>query len=150
MKHITYGRDKECIAWAAARAGVGDVVGFDPYARAIGVVEDDGRIIAAAVFYYFEGSACRLSLASDGSRRWLTREFIVRVFAYPFVQCRLNRISCEIPVSNVEAIALCQHFGFRLEGTKRMATLTGKDVLIFGLLRDECRWLDPRQTRKAA
>ena len=52
----------------------------------------------------------------------------------------LERIELEVFASNVVAIKLYKHFGFREEGRKRMARkLDGvyDDVILFGLLREE-------------
>jgi len=149
MRSVVYGLESQLIPVAAQWAGAEDPRWFDPNATALGAL-CDGRIVAVAVFYQFTPTDCRISLASDGSKRWLTREFIVRVFAYPFVQMHLNRLTAEIPATNRAAVRLCQHFGFRPEGAKRKACHDGSDELIFGLLREECKWLGPRRRLAAA
>lgn len=149
MRSVVYGLESELIPLAAAWAGARDPRWLDPNATALGAV-DDGRVVAVAVFYQFTARDCRISLASDGSKQWLTREFIVRVFAYPFVQMHLKRITAEIPASNGPAVSLCLKFGFRDEGRKRKACADGSDGVILGMLREECKWLGPRPLAAAA
>lgn len=144
MMRLIYNDEATLLPWAAAKVGNPQLTGFDPRAVAIGIAREE-EIAAVAVYYHFEGNDCRISLASDGSRRWMTREFVTHVFAYPFIQLHLDRITAEIPRDRIEAARLCGRFGFIIEGTKR-----GTNTMIFGLLRTECRWLGPRAMAAAA
>ena len=63
----------------------------------------------------------------------------------------LERIELEVFASNVVAIKLYKHFGFREEGRKRMARkLDGvyDDVILFGLLREEWQQSPPFHSDK--
>jgi RimJ/RimL family protein N-acetyltransferase len=99
-----------------------------------------GEIVASVVFDRFAGPDCEISIATDKSRRWLNREVAIRIAAYPFAQLGLDRVSAFVDAGNQGAIQLVNRLGFRLEGEKRHPD-PAKSVLMFGLLKDECRWL---------
>jgi RimJ/RimL family protein N-acetyltransferase len=71
----------------------------------------------------------------------ITKRFLFSIFWCPFEQFGVNHISCAIEESNRRSLKLCMHLGFRLEGKLREAAVDGKDVLMMGMLKRECRWL---------
>lgn len=156
MRQAVYGDDKRLIEWAAKRVGVSSFR-FD--AHAIGLVhindvaEPDAdrdsagrRIAAVTVLDGFSKCDANMHIASDGSGLWLTREFLVRSFAYPFVQCGLRRVTGLVPAKNTEALKFDLHLGFRLEGRCRDA-LPDDDIIVLGMRRIDCRFL-PKEHRR--
>lgn len=107
--------------------------------------EVDGQLVAVAVYEHFTDGDCHVHIASDGSRRWCTRELLVRWFAYPFLQLRLRRITGLVPSRNERALKFDLALGFQVEGRMREAFPDG-DMIILGMLRRECRFL-PRSSR---
>lgn len=107
---------------------------------AIGLAEDD-RLIAGVVYSrYFPGVMIDMSVAAEPGSRWVSRSFLRDVFRYPFVQLGLGRVQACIAADNAPSLRLCAGLGFQHEGTLRQAGEGGRDVLVFGLLRGECRW----------
>jgi len=100
-----------------------------------------GVIRAVVVWDTFSTSGCFISIASDGSRKWLTNELAVRACAYPFIQCGHRRMSALVSVRNFDSLVFVRRFGFEKEGCMREAGLDGEDVILFGMLRSECGWL---------
>ena len=105
------------------------------------ILEKDGDITAVAVYnnWYPENSV-EISIASVG-RNWLTRPFLSAVFRTPFIEWKMRRVTSSIAEDNHRSIRFCSHLGFRHEGTIREGAAPGKDLLIFGLLKSECRYL---------
>lgn len=137
MSRYIYGEDERLVAWAEARVSHQR---FRSDACAIGH-ERDGELVGVAVFDTFSGTSCVVGLASDGSRRWMTREFAIRVMAFPFLQCGFARITCFVSTLNEASLRYTRHFGWVEEGRLREAGPTGEDMIVFGLLRRECRFL---------
>lgn len=133
-----YGKDRDMTAWAAAQICAGG--GFPADARAIGV-ERDGKLIAVTVWHAFCLSDVTMSIATNRTRRCASREFLFRSFAYPFLQLDLPRVTCKVDAGNDDSVRLAQHLGFEQEGRLRRAAPAGRDVLLFGMLRSECRWI---------
>jgi RimJ/RimL family protein N-acetyltransferase len=137
MKTVVYERVEEMVAWAKAHM---DGNNFRDDATAIGVANDD-EFVGVVVFDAFTTTGCWISVASDGNGRWLTREFIIKVFAYPFIQLGYPRLNAFVSVDNQASMALCEGFGFKREGVMRQAGAKGEDLVMLGMLKSECRWL---------
>ncbi|MRN43474.1 MULTISPECIES: GNAT family protein [unclassified Brucella] len=123
--------------WAAHQIGIDQ---FRSDATTIAVLKEK-QIIGVTVFDTFSPGECQVHVASDGSRRWLTRDYLRMVFAYPFVQLQFRRVTSLVPETNTASARFCAHTGFREEGRLREAGLHGEDLIVFGMLRRECRWL---------
>lgn len=70
----------------------------------------------------------------------LTRLFLRGLFFYPFLQLHCERITVLIDDNNLKSIRLVEHVGFMREGCLRRAR-PGGDVYLYGLLKENCRWL---------
>lgn len=137
MRSVIYDDKDRMLAWAANVIGIRQ---FRADAQAIGQ-ERDGELIAVVVFDGFTDVDCNMHLASDGTARWMSRELLVRSFAYPFIQCRMKRVTGLVDAGNEEALRLNEHLGFVREGMHRMACADGGDLISMGLLRRDCRWI---------
>lgn len=145
---VVYADTSKMVAWAEARIHLWTARAD---AQALGV-ERDGALVGVVVFDTFGPKACMVHVASDGSRRWLTRGLIRRVCAYLWRQCGFGRVTMIVDARNAAAINLCLRFGAVQEGCLREAAYGGGDQLLFGVLSRDCvRWLDarPRKQYKA-
>lgn len=136
-KTLAYGDDARFIEWASEITGAR----YFPDARAIGVVDGD-RIRGAAIFDVFSLSSCNIHFVSDGSKRWLTREALIAFFAYPFIQCKLRRVTGYIALKNAEAQKMAVDLGATYEGLLRYG-LPDDDLVIYGITRDRCVFIPP-------
>lgn len=133
-----YDRRDELLAWAQTR-----IRGWAPREDAVAIgCEVEGRLVGVVVFDTHSPTTCFMHIAA-GERRWLSKEFIVAVMAYPFLQVGYPRISCMVSETNALSLRLTRLFGWKEEGRMRQAGIDGEDVLIFGMLRNECRFLPP-------
>lgn len=136
-----YSDPERYLAWAAEKVGVRS---FRRDARAIGLEGRKG-LVAVAVYDTFSPGTCCMHIASDGSRRWLTRDFLFRMFAYPFMQMGQRRVTGLIAASNGASLRFARHIGFRDEGVLREEAPDG-DMIVLGMLRRECKWI-PEEER---
>lgn len=134
---LLYGEEHRLLPWAAEKIGLSR---FRDDAKSIGI-ERDGEIAAVAVYDTFSEVECSVHLASDGSRRWMTREFLVAGFAYPFIQCGFQSMTGLVPSDNEAALQFDLHIGWTYVGTRRSAMPGGRDLIILEMLRDDCKWL---------
>lgn len=129
------------LSWARGRMREVDPhFNFRNDAYAIGHVRKDA-FVGAAVFDTFSDGDCLVHLVSDGSKRWMTRDFATVAMAYPFLQCDFPRITCMVSENNEASLRYTAKFGWSLEGYLRGAGTNGEGLLVFGMLRSECRWL---------
>lgn len=136
VRVTAYSDPDRYIGWAAQKIGISS---FRPDARAIGL-ERRGDLIAATVYDTFSPGSCAMHIASDGSGRWLNRDFLFRMFAYPFIQCGFRRVTGLIAANNTASLRFARHIGFRDEGVLREEAPDG-DVIVLGMLRRECKWI---------
>lgn len=126
------------IPWARDRIGL--LRPFEQYAKAI-MLLDDQKLLAVTVYTDYAPRNISLHIASNGSKRWLTRAFLLASFDYPFDQLGVRRVTGLVAASNPAALKFDLHLGFRVEGRMRGASEDGSDLLVLGMLRHECRYL---------
>jgi len=131
MKSVVYGQNYRFVYWAQ------DVIGteFRTDAESIGLEDEAGTIRAATIFDNFSACDCCMHIASDGTPAWLNREFIVRSFAYPFIQCEYRRVTGLVPASRERALKFDLHLGFEIEGRMKDA-LPDEDIIVLGMTRE--------------
>lgn len=142
---ILYGHDQKVCDWVSEKLfGVPEQFEY-PYAKGIGIVRDD-KLIAGVVYdgirTYPDGRyhQCEMSIASV-DKKWCTRHTLRELFAYPFIQLRLERAQTTCSASNEGVIMFNQRLGFVKEGVHRQAWPMGGDAISWSMLPQECRWL---------
>lgn len=137
MKTTVYGRDAEVCAWVAAR------VDEEHFHNAVGIgLEEDGELIAGVVFDQYSGPGIVIHVAAVPGKRWMNRDFLFRVFAYPFLQLHCKRVTGLVRVDNLPAQKFDEHLGFKREGLIRSACTDGTDMILYGMLASECKFLE--------
>lgn len=137
MKTVIYNQNDRVIDWVGDRVneanfGIGSV--------GIGL-EEDGELIAGVVFNMYNGPSISMHVAAIPGKRWMTRDYLWRCFAYPFIQLKCNRITGLVREDNIEAQKFDEHLGFKREGLLRQACEDGTNMILYGMLKDECRFL---------
>lgn len=141
---MIYGQDRLLATWAADQIGAGG--GFSSDVKAIGV-EIDGQLAAVTLWDYITQYNCVMSVASDGGRRWMTRDYLYRSFFYPFGQLKLRVATCLVAENNANSMRLCKHIGFKEVG--RIPYGSGDhDDIVLCMTKDECRWIAPDIARR--
>lgn len=111
---------------------------LSPAARFIGVVTD-GQLRGVFGIDGWTGEDCEAFMAGRP-----TRELLRVVSEYCFGMLACSRITCRVLETNAPMVALIERLGFTAEGRLRKA-LNGRDVLIFGMLKEECPWARNQQ-----
>lgn len=112
-----------------------------PLYTAIGL-EKDGDIVAGVVFNIKSGASILMHVASDGSKHWMTPAYLAGCFRYPFIQEKCRRITGLVRADNHEAQTFNEHLGFKREGQLRAACSDGTDIIVYGMLKSECRFIE--------
>lgn len=126
----------EVTKWVSEHSEGTFVPGLNP---GIGIVTN-GEIVGGVAYDGFNGANINIHVASNGSKRWINREFLWFVFYYPFVQLGCKRVTGVVPSYNKAAIDFDEKVGFELEATLTNAHPLG-DLLIYKMTPDKCRWL---------
>jgi RimJ/RimL family protein N-acetyltransferase len=135
---ILAGHDQEVIGWVASRIKHFNVT---EYSAALGLLDSKGRLVAGVVYDNFRGYDINMHIAAIPGGKWLNREFLREGFRYPFLYLGVERITGLVAASNVEAQRFDEHLGFVLEGRVRKGLPDGDDLLVYGMLKSECRFL---------
>ena len=143
---ILAGQAEVIARWVEAR-----VPGYRSFDTPAGFgVLREGRLAAGVVFHNYDARAGDIEVAiAAESPRWASREVFYTAFAYPFLQLGCRRVTARVPVANMRARRLVEGAGFVLEGLVRSAAPDGGDVLIYGMLKEECRWVSPQPRPRA-
>ena len=138
---IVYGENTKAAAWCLRE-------GWQLGSTAQGIgLERNGELVALCTFDDYRGSDIRIHAAKEIAQRFIPREYLHAVYAYPFIQLGCLRVTAPIVASNVEAIALVQRAGFVYE-TKLARAARGDDLMIYVLWRESCRFLAPKWKEK--
>jgi hypothetical protein len=140
-------RDFAVIGGAEVDAALGEWVkartkhltlGLTP-ATAVGLLNTRHEIVAAVIYENFiRDISIDVHIAIEGR---MTPEFLGEIFRYPFQQLRVRRLTAKVAASNATSRRFVERLGFRLEGTIRQQLPDLEDLLIYGMLESECRWL---------
>jgi RimJ/RimL family protein N-acetyltransferase len=129
------------LAFVLERIPVLSAGDMEPYA-ALGLAEIDeegfATFLAGVIYHNWRQPNIEITFAA--TRNWATRGFIRSVFNAPFNQMGCTRITCLTPKRNKKSRNLLTKLGFVPEGNLRRA-LSGRDLLIYGMLKEECKWI---------
>lgn len=109
----------------------------EPY-FALGFLSDDKKPLAAFVFNDYTGANMELTVASERGR--LNREIMRYVARYVFVQHGCRRLTVRTKRRNKRVKKLAELLGFKYEGVQKHF-YADDDAVVFGMTRDNCRWL---------
>lgn len=144
---LLYGQDAVVGRWVSERIPHMAGADFGPMV-ALGVLGRDDALIGGVVFHEYR-PRCRSIEASfaSASPRWLTKNLIGRIMAYPFDQLLCERVTAVTPRKAASARRFLDEFGFKREGLIRRG-FGDDDAVISGLLKSEwlrSRWVQPRE-----
>lgn len=117
---------------------------FGPCA-AIGV-QENGILFCGVVYNEYrepEGDV-RMHIAATNPK-WCLPGRIRAFFDYPFNQLGCQRVTAVVSEHNGAARKLDEYLGFVHEGTIRRGFPDGSDAILYGMLKEECRWFQPKK-----
>ena len=107
----------------------------------LGVVKD-GVLVGGVVYHDYRGFNCQISAAFD--KPWACRSTLRALGDYPFNQLGCIRLTMVIGRKNKKAKKIANALGFTLEGVLKRGLDGSEDAFIWGLLKDDCRWIKER------
>jgi len=106
----------------------------------IGVFDAACEFQAVILFNNWEEKNVSIHIASV-SPKWATREVLKVAFTYAFLELGVQRVTGTVRENNTKARALNLRLGFKQEGVMRQFYDTGESDIIFGMTKDECKWI---------
>lgn len=139
MRFLLTNKDELVADWVAKR--IPHYV-FSPSGyTAIGLMNEAGMILAGVIYENYTRRDVHVHIAANG-KNWMSKRWLGEVFRYPFEQLRVERLTALIPESNRGSERFTKHLGFKKEGQVRNMLAGDEDLLVYGMLKSECRFLD--------
>jgi RimJ/RimL family protein N-acetyltransferase len=107
--------------------------------QALGVVRH-GQLVGGVVYHHYRGFDIQIAAAFD-AKSWALPGTLRALCAYPFVQLGVTRVTAITGKKNKKARRTLERIGFALEGVAKRGLDGVEDAMIFGLLKDNCKWL---------
>lgn len=138
MRRIIHpGQDDARIgAWVGERTGQTDWGLF----KAFGV-ESEGMLVAGVVFNQYRHPGISMHVAGEGGH-WLSRSLLRELFDYAFNACGCLRVTGLVRADALNVLKFDKKIGFKFEGRIRRGAADGTDLILLGMLREECRFID--------
>lgn len=142
--------EQEILAkWALRRldddTALEDIVPYYAFA-----VKRNGKASAVVLWNNYRrmkhGADIRVIIAADDPK-WCLPGVLRELFTYPFIHLGCTRITAVIKDGNARSLKLCRGLGFRKEGVLRRGYNGKSNAIILSMLREECKWLLPREDR---
>ena len=102
-------------------------------------VLQDGKPVGGVVFNNYRGFDIHMSAAFEGCA--LTRQNLSTLCEYVFGQLNVRRVTAITGKKNRRARKALRIIGFIEEGTCKHALDGVQDAVVYGLLRENCRWI---------
>jgi hypothetical protein len=119
---------------------------FAPY-RALGLVDDAGRLHGGVIFNGYNGANVDLTLVCQVP---LQRRWIVQALEFGFTSLKATRLTARTRRTNKIHVGFLQRLGFKYEGCAARYYGEGKanDAMVYRMLRSECRWIGGQNGRR--
>ncbi len=137
--------DDRLLRWVCGKIGVRSLMDG---ARAIGVENDAGNILAVVAYDRFTDGDCCAHIAYDKEQGLIPPAFWTVTHAYPYVTMDLVRTTALMRDDNPAAIAFAERQGYVYEGRIRKGDIDA-DLVLYGLLREESPFLKRDYLAKA-
>jgi RimJ/RimL family protein N-acetyltransferase len=108
---------------------------------ALGMLDQDRkRLIAGVIYHGYTGTDIILSIAAT-SPKWCRKSNLAMIFNYPFNTLGCRRATVIVDEHNHRSLRMVRGFGFQQEGLLREAAPDGSNRILFGMLKQECKFL---------
>jgi len=120
-------------------------IGCPPFPEpctSIGFVRaDTNALVGGVTFAGYTGSEIWGSIWVDDPIMW-TRTNLRHMFDYPFNVCKVRRLAAIVKGDNNKSLRVIKKMRFQQEGVSRQFFGPETDGVLFGMLREECKWID--------
>jgi hypothetical protein len=123
--------------WMSDRMGVDFEV---PYA-AMGILGQSGQLEGGVIFNGFNEADVEVTLYAP---RRLSRALFRVICSYAFETLECNRMTARTRASSLVVRRVLTGTGFQEEGMLRRYYKDGEDAVLYGMTKEDCRWLRPQ------
>lgn len=106
----------------------------------LGFVDETGKLVGGVSLTEKAKSSAAVTIAAT-SPHWCTPNLLRKAFSHAFDTMGLKYLYALTPENNARAKKLTLGMGFKPDGKLRGIGPDGDDVNLFGMLREDCRFL---------
>ena len=102
MLGYVYGHDVEVARFVARLIPHFHGREFDEHARALGIIDGEGKLIAGVVYHNYDPEAALIEISGAAlpGKYWITPETLRRAYQYPFLGLRCQMVVQRTPSDN--------------------------------------------------
>lgn len=129
--------------WVAKRVGLPSAASFGSF-TCVGVGLNGSPamgVVYSQLQEHAHGNDIFATIAAETGRPWAKPAVLKYIFSYPFNELGCGRITCLIREGNERSVNLAKRMGFRKEGVIRRGWDGKTNALVFGILKEECRYI---------
>ena len=116
--------------------------------KAIGVLDEDGRLIGGMVYSNWDPDAGTIEMSGAATDpRWLTQRTLWALFSYPFIGCGCQMVLMRVQDDNERLLRQLAVFGFAFVKQRRMFG-RDRDGVIASLTEEE--WVENKFSERLA
>lgn len=105
----------------------------------IGFIKD-GSLVGGVTYSSYSGREIWAAIWVDDRSVW-SRKNLKTMFSYPFEECGVVSIRTIAAVTNTASMKMTEQLGFVREGLYRKYFPNDVDAQVWGMLREECKWI---------
>lgn len=139
-------KHQQSLDWIAPRAGFVEAPDAAKTLTLTHVIYDEqtlqAEILCVVALTGWTQHTCEAHIASDGSKRWATREFCHAVYDLAFNECKRSRINFLVAPDNLDAVRMHEKLGHQRIAVLEDAYGEGQDLILYGLTRKQ--WMNGR------
>lgn len=142
------------LKWMSERIGDCGAFSTDDCRTIAHVIVHEDRppeILAVVAFNRWSPFAVEGNIASDGSRRWFTRDFAFTIYDYVFRHADKTRFNFTVATDNTSAINMHEKLGHVFTARLEDAFGEDNDALMYGLTRKQWKagpWSKPSKQKE--
>ena len=114
---------------------------------ALGIVYQN-KIVGGVVYCDFQNKTSAWINIYTDNKHWCSQKTLKQIFGIGFDVLKCRRINALINTKNKSSISLAKRCGFKREGKMRQFRDDGQDVFVFGMLRNECKFINNTKKEK--
>jgi RimJ/RimL family protein N-acetyltransferase len=111
---------------------------FLPPFTTMGFLDGNRQLVGGVIFNQYHEGDIEISIYAPGRLR---RGHIVAICRYVFETLKCNRISARTRASSLDVRRNLDRAGFVQEGTLRRYYEDGENAVLYGMTKEDCRWL---------
>lgn len=107
--------------------------------KSLALLGKNGEMSGGIIMTHYSGFDAELSIFAPGVR-W-TRGALADLFSCVFDTMELKRITVRVSIKNKQSRRFVERLGFKCEGVIRKGYDGKHNLAIYGMLREDCRWI---------